>query len=189
MLTVLGCVHFGAKAQGTGATNNNSTNLSQGDQGQKIDVIDSRNVPTPNQPATHTTMSVTHSNIHSTTAHATAYHKPVHHTTVHHSYAATSTHKSAIHRSTHTVAMHRTVKHAYSGNRMNVYSGSGNNNAQTTVTTPPVDHAKNQNAAENKKLPDLPYPGASNGGWSNGTNGKGGTNSQDGTIKTDRRDN
>jgi hypothetical protein len=194
MLAVLGTVHFGASAQvGTGSYNNDHIN--QGDQGEKINVVEGRNNSTSNQqgtttPATNTTVHTT-AVYHHTTAvhHAYGYHKPMHHA-VHHTYAKASIHKTTVHRTTHAVALHRTMKHGYSGNRMqmntnnsrNTYSGTTNTPA---LVTPPVK----QNADVNRKIPDTPYPGGSNGGWSNGTNGKGGTNSEDGTIRTDRNDN
>lgn len=192
MLAVLGTVHFGAIAQtGTGGYNGNK--MDQGDQGQKIDVIEGRkdnaNVNNRMPATTSTTRTTTYH--HSTTIHHTyATRKTVHHA-VHHTYAKGGMHKTThgvamhhktTHRTTHAVAMHRTVKHSYSGNRMRI-----NNTSSRTSTTvkPYVDPAKNQNADVNRKIPTTPYPGSSDGGWGNGTNGKSGTNSEDGTIRTD----
>ena len=198
LLTVLGTIHFGAKAQtGTGGYNGN--NMKQGDQGQKIDVIEGRKDNANMNSTMPATTSATPTTVYhhtATTHHAYSYHKPAHHT-MHHTYAKIGMHKTThtvamhhktMHKTTHAVAMHRTIKHAYSGNRMGMNTTNSMNMSSAHKTVKPyIDPAKNQNADVNRKIPDTPYPGSSDGGWGNGTNGKSGTNNEDGTIRTDGR--
>ena len=160
----------------------------EADQGQKIRVVTGTQQTTTNvQTTTHVTPGTpaTHKVAvkHTTTKHhaynSTVYKKhTVHHKTTH-SYAK----EKIAHKNTHSYASTHKIKsrHPRTLSMQHANAYTGNKQIARPMT------AQEKIATEKKEIDNTmnkDYPGQSNGGWSNGVSGKGGTNSNEGTIQT-----
>lgn len=210
MLGVLGMIHCSASAQ-VGTYNPADRNTDPPPTGQKMTVILGKNQNNNSTSTTHqyTTRHATnattgnrstaysrHTNTHKTTRtihHAIAVHHTTHHTVAYHATRPTMRHTAVAHRTvhhktTHVVATHRTSTHrSYaSNNSKNQYAGyKHTTNQHNPINTSDLNtnRVNSRSDYNNDGQLDLSkIPGTSNGGWDNGTNGRGGTEINDGTF-------
>lgn len=209
MLGIVGLAHCGASAQ-VGTYNPDVNNPDPHSTGQKMDVV----VPGINNTTTTTSRPRTIVTAHTVTrtyytpGH-TVYHSGTHHYASNHHYTHHYTHKTGAmyaHKKTttpvhHATAMHRTAHkpmHAVatttrrtgtyaSGMHTNTYAGYRAPVKHTvTITVYDTTRVDRQRTSDDGAWDISKIPGASNGGWDNGTNGRGGTESEDGTLHPDK---